>query len=114
MQARSTLTDAMQKIAQHFTYVDNREKFAGFERDALYLRGTEAAPYLALTRRTLHLPRMTYDVAALHKVARVVDSDTPELRLFDALMDADQEVLRLRAGIEKLSGYEKQAEALVR
>jgi len=113
-QARSTLTDAMQKLARHFTFLDNKEKFAGFERDAVYHRGNDAAPYLALTRRALRMPRMTYDATALHKVARVVDTNTTEMRLLDAFIAADQEVARLHAGVEKMAAYEKQAGTLTR
>lgn len=108
-QTRVTLTDDFQKLATAFTRL-NGTSFEAFEKDAFYKWGPRVAPHLQLLRRSLKKEAATYDHATMTKIARVIDSATPEMQLLRNVMTGSEEVTQLRQGMDKTAEYLKNLE----
>jgi len=112
-QARSSFTDEFQKLATVFTHISG-PRFEDFEADALYKWGRAAAPHLGALRQALRKPPAEYDVDISTKVARVIDSRTPELQSFSRMLERYDDIKQAQAGEAKTQKYLKQAEATLR
>lgn len=108
-QARVELTDTFQKLATVFTRL-NGTSFEEFEKDAFYKWGDRAAPHLQLLRQSLKKEAAFYDHAAMTKVARVVDSDAPEMQLLARMMTCSDEITQCEQGMDKTAEYLKNLE----
>jgi len=108
-QKRVELTDTFQKLATVFTRL-NGVPFEAFEKDAFYKWGDRAAPHLQLLRQSLKKEAATYDHDAMMKVARVVDSSTPEMQMLATMMTCSEEITQLKQGMDKTAEYLKNLE----
>ena len=105
-QAQFQFTDTFQKLATNFTKLDN-QNFESFEQDALYKWGAEAIPHLGALRASLRKPAATYDPNFNVKTARVIDSRTPTLQLFNNLLKFSQDMIKTAQAEEKAQEYIK-------
>lgn len=112
-QVRTAFTDEFQKLATVFTRVGG-PRFEAFEADALYKWGRAAAPHLGALRQALRKEAATYDVDISTKIARVIDSRTPELQAFGRLLERYDDIKQAQAAEVKTQEYLKQAEATLR
>jgi hypothetical protein len=105
-QHRNNFTDAFQKLATVFTRPKGYgPEFETFEKNAFYKWGTRAVPYLQLLRESLRKKAAEYDYTAMAKVARVIDSNTPEMKLLRDVMDASEAIIQTEQGIKKANAY---------
>lgn len=105
-QHRVNFTECFQKLATQFTRL-NGTAFEAFEKDAFYKWGERAVPYLTMLRGTLRKPAATYDHGAMTKVARVIDSSQPCMRLFAETMQHSENVELADKGLVKIAEYLK-------
>lgn len=103
-QARNDYTDATQALLTRFRRL-NGASFDTFEKDAFYHLGPPAAPYLQMLRRALNKVAADYDYPEMQKHARIVDMNTPEMRLFKDLMQASQDISDSTKGQEKVGEH---------
>lgn len=109
-ECRHELTDQFTKIASHFRK-QSAEDFCSFEKDALCKWGSEAVPFLGALRQTLRLVPVVYDVNALTKTARIIDSTTPDMKKFSELLKMSDEIDTASKGLEKATAWLKELEA---
>lgn len=107
---RYEFTEALQKTASHFR-TRSPEDFAAFEKDALYKWGSDAEPYLQTLRGALRMVPVIYNVNALTKVGRVIDSSSPPMRLFSELLRTSQDIDTVQKGIEKTAAWLRELSA---
>lgn len=112
-QKRIELTDTFQKLATVFTKTDG-PVFETFEKDALYKWGPRAAPHLQLLRQSLKKDPATYDPNVMRKVARIIDSSTPEMHLLATMMKCSENIVQLQQGLDRTNEYLKNAEKYAR
>jgi len=103
-QKRVQFTDDFQKLATHFTHARG-PVFEQFEKDAFYTWGDAAGPFLQTLRGSLRMPSAEYNHATFTKVGRVVDTQTPEMRLLRGLIDNHNEIHQVECGQEKIAEY---------
>jgi hypothetical protein len=103
-QKRVQFTDDFQKLATHFTRARG-PAFEQFEKDAFYQWGDAAGPFLQTLRGSLRMAPAEYDHSTFTKVARVVDTQTPEIRLLRGLLDNHNEIHQIECGQEKIAEY---------
>jgi hypothetical protein len=84
-QHRVEFTEAVQKLVTQLTKL-GEVPFEAFEKDAFYHYGERSAPHLQMLRAVLSKPAVEYDHTAFTKVARVVDTRTPEMRSLLSMM----------------------------
>jgi hypothetical protein len=111
-QARTAFTDEFQKLATVFTRL-GAPSFEQFESDALYKWGAAAAPHLGALRAALRRPPAMYDAGINQKVAKIIDSRTPEMQSFARLLGFYADIKQAQAAEVKIQAYLKQAEAHV-
>lgn len=83
LQCAHEYKEELDKLATEFARLygpDHTE----FEKDAMVVRGMAAMPILADVRRCLRMPELK--TASFEKTARVVDSDTPQMKILDKLI----------------------------
>jgi len=103
-QARNDFTDTTQQLLDRFRRVGGAT-FETFEKDAFYQLGPAVAPHLQLLRRSLGKERADYDYADMRKYGRVVDMNTPEMRLFRSMVKASDAIRDCQSGQEKVGEY---------
>lgn len=103
-QHRCQFTDAFQKLATAFTRL-NGQQFEEFEKDAFYKWGDRAVPYLQILRGVLRKEAAEYDHGTMTKIARVVDSSQPNMRLFKKTMEHSEGVGLAEQGLKKVNEY---------
>ena len=103
-QARNDFTNATQDLLTRFRRLHGAS-FEEFEKDAFYQLGPPAAPYLQMIRQSLGKPTADYDYGDMKKYARVVDMNTPEMRLFRNMMKASQTAIDSAKGQEKVGEH---------
>jgi len=106
-QARVKLTETYADLATCFTRVGN-VNFDSFEKDAFYTWGDAAGPHLQLLRQSLRLPLAEYNHTAMTKIARVIDSNTYEMRQLQKLMQYRRDIEQLESGQQKVAEYLEQ------
>lgn len=110
-QAQFQFTDTFQKLATNFTKLDS-QSFETFEQDALYKWGAESIPHLGALRASLNKPAAVYDPDFSVKTARVIDSRTPTMQLFNNLLKFSQDMVKAAQAEEKAQEYLKRAAAV--
>lgn len=95
------VTEDLQNLITSFTKLYG-PSFEEFEKDAFYLWGDDVVESLGVMRAALHLPPATYDHAAMTKVARVVDTETPAMQQFKTLVQHADEFDRLEKATESV------------
>ena len=103
-QARIGLTETLEALATRFTRTGG-VTFHTFEKDAFYKWGDTAGPYLQLLRQSLRLPTAEYDYSTMSKVARIIDSNTPEMQQLQKLMQYHRDIEQLENGQQKIADY---------
>lgn len=112
-QAQYRFEDAFQKLATYFTHT-NAPSYEEFEKDALYKWGSTAIPHLGALRAALRKPTATYDANVNIKVARVIDSRTPAMNTFQALLHEADVLIKSAQAEQKAREYQARADAAVR
>jgi len=103
-QAKYAFTEEFEKLVTGFTKVGCTD-FSSFELDAFYKWGDDAVTPLKMLRQSLRMPAMNYDSGARMKMARVIDSGTPEMQRFQRLLKAAHNYRSAHEGQEKVAGY---------
>lgn len=109
---RKTAEDLhIQKLGERNTFLDTTKdllncfrrsggpSFEAFEKDAFYHHGTEAAAYLLTLRQSLGKPTATYDYGDATKVARVIETDTREMKLLKSALSSYNTIAKHAAAI---------------
>jgi hypothetical protein len=97
LQSAYEYKEELDKLAAEFAKLYG-PSFEDFEKDAVSLRGGMSVPVLQDLRRCLRLPTKVDTSHA--KLARVVDSDTPEMKSFHTLMKLAEEYSSCSAACE--------------
>ncbi|MGD9209178.1 MAG: hypothetical protein PVI90_00305 [Desulfobacteraceae bacterium] len=108
-QKRIELTETLQKLATTFTR-SNGPSFEAFEKDAFYKWGEQAAPYLQLLRASLRKDLAYYNHDNMRKIARVIDSSTPEMQLLTNMMHCSNDIETLQRSVDRTNQYLKSLE----
>ena len=99
-QARFEYTGAVQNLVDSFRRIDG-PSFDAFEKDAYYQYGEDAIPQLQLLRQSLlKAPGQYTDVQTMHKHARYIDTETPEMVLFQKMLETTQQCKTAAAALK--------------
>ena len=95
--AALTYEETLNKLASDFANLYG-PNFTSFEKDAVDVYGGEAVPILSDIRKLLRLPEIK--LAVFEKSARLVDTDTHEMRSFGQLKSLAEEAKAYAAGLQ--------------
>jgi len=98
--AALTYEEKLNKLASDFASLYGPD-FKAFEKDAIDVHGSDALPILTDLRNLLRLPEIK--LAVFEKSARLVDSDTHEMRDFGHLKSLVEEAKSCSAGLQFLN-----------
>jgi hypothetical protein len=113
LQAQYRFTDEFQRLATYFTRSD-APPFEAFEQDALYKWGAVAIPHLGALRAVLRKSPAEYDPTVNTKVARIIDSRTPAMGSFQALLEEADKMVKAAHGEQRAREYQTRASTMVR
>lgn len=97
--AALTYEEELHKLASDFSSLYGPD-FGAFEKDAVDVHGGDAIPILGDLRKLLRMPEIK--LAVFEKSARLVDTDTREMRSFGHLKSLVEEAKACSAGLQLL------------